>query len=95
MRGQLYKITSSKLGFGMKILINTVLYAWNLSRGGQVLSIIKEVFEMTNVFISFHARAPVCQVHVNKTGPKLACNHCVCLGSHVLVLLFENLQGFC
>lgn len=39
--------------FGMGILINTVWFAWNLLRGGQVLNIIKDVCEMINVLISF------------------------------------------
>lgn len=42
-----------KANFGMGILINTVWFAWNLIRGGQVLNIIKEVCETINVLISF------------------------------------------
>lgn len=54
MRGQLYKINKfQKANFGMGTLINTVLFAWNLLRGGQVLRIIKEVCEKINVLISF------------------------------------------
>lgn len=37
----------------MEILINTVLYAWSLLRGGQVLSMTQEQCGMMGMLISF------------------------------------------